>query len=80
MEDRFGQEEVFEGFKGGLTRGGPIPCQGFLGEVDEGTGNVGVVGNKPAIEISKAEEGAYVLDFSRGRPAGNAVEFDGVHG
>ena len=80
MEDRFGQEEAFQGLEGRLAGGGPVPRQVLLGEVDERAGDVGVVRDKSAIKISKAKEGAYVLDFGRGRPAGNAVELDGVHG
>ena len=52
----------------------------LFGEIDEGTGDIGVVGDEPTVEIGKAEEGAYILDFSGGRPFGNSVEFDGVHG
>ena len=49
---------MFEGLKGGLASRGPVPCQVFLGKVDEGAGDIGVVGNGSTIKISKAEEGA----------------------
>jgi len=52
----------------------------LFGEVDEGTGNIGVVGDESMVEIGKAEEGAYVFDFSGCWPFGNPVKFDGVHG
>ena len=52
----------------------------FLGEVDERTSDVGVVGDESSIEIGEAKEGAYVLDFSGGRPFGDSVKFDRVHG
>ena len=63
-----------------MARGGPVPHQVLLGEVDERAGDVEVVRDESTIKISKAKEGAYVLDFGRGRPAGNAIELDGVHG
>ena len=40
--------------KGLLLRRGPVPREIFLGEVNEGAGNGGVVGNKPSVEIGKA--------------------------
>ena len=52
----------------------------FLSEVDEGVSDIRVVGNESSVEVSKAEEGAYILDFGGGRPFGNSIKFDGVHG
>ena len=52
----------------------------FLSEVKEGAGNCGVVGYEPTVEIGKAKEGSYVLDFDGGWPGGDAVEFYWVHG
>jgi len=46
----------------------------FLSEVDEGAGNVGVVGDKPTVEVGKAEEGAYIFDFGGSWPFGNSVK------
>ena len=80
MEDWFQQEEGFEGVEGFLAGGGPVPLEVFLGEVDEGAGDVGVVGDESLVEVGEAEEGAYVLYFSRSRPFGDSVEFDRVHG
>ena len=40
--------------KGTLLRRGPVPGEVFLGEVDEGTGKGGVVGNESMVEIGKA--------------------------
>ena len=31
------------------------------------------------IEVGKAEEGSYILDFGRGWPGGDAIELNGVH-
>ena len=63
-----------------LTGRSPVSAIVFLGEVEEGAGNSGVVRYKLMVEISKAKKGVYVLDFSRGQPSSNAVEFDWVHG
>ena len=52
----------------------------LFSEVDEGTGDVGVVGNESTVEIGKAKEGAYVLDFSGGWPFGDFIKLDRVHG
>ena len=40
VKDRFREEEAFQGVEGGLTRGGPIPSQILLGEVDQGTSDI----------------------------------------
>ena len=80
MEDRFRQEQGFESVVGGLTGGGPIPRQVYLGEVYEGSGNVGVIGDETSIEIGKAKEGSDVFHLFGGGPTGNTIQFDGVHG
>ena len=43
-------------------------------------GNYGIVGDEPTIEVGKAKEGLYVLDFGRGQPSSNTVKLDWVHG
>ena len=48
-------------------------------EVQEEAGNSGAVRDESTIEIGKAKEGLYILDFSGGWPSSNAVEFDRVH-
>ena len=63
-----------------LTSGSPIPAVVLFGEVKEGAGDSGIVGDEPTIDIGKAEEGLYILDFHRGRPGGDAIEFNRVHG
>ena len=40
--------------EGLLLRRDPVPREIFLGWVDKGVGNGGVVGNEPVIEIGKA--------------------------
>ena len=52
----------------------------FLCEIEEGVNDIGVVGYKLTIEIGKAEEGSYILDFGGGWPGSNAIKFDQVHG
>jgi len=79
MEDWFRQEEGFEGVEGFLAGGGPVPLEVFLGEVDEGAGDVRIVGNESSVEIGKAKERAYVFYFCGGWPFGDSVKFDGVH-
>ena len=80
VKDGFGEEEVFEGVKGGLAGRGPVPGEIFLGKVEVGAGNVGVVGNESTVEIGEPEEGANILHLGWRRPICNAVELDGVHG
>ena len=41
-------------------------------------GNSGVVRDEPTVEVGKAKEGPYILDFSEDGPDSNAIEFDGV--
>ena len=80
VKDGFQEEKVFQGIEGRLTQGGPIPGEVLLGEVNEGTGDVGVVRDKVSVEVGKAEEGVNVLYFGGGRPARDTVEFNRVHG
>ena len=80
IKDRFREEEAFQEIKRGLTRGGPIPSQVFLSKVNQGAGDVGIVQNKPLVEVGKAQEGANIFDFSGGRPACDTIKFDRVHG
>ena len=47
--------------------------------VKEGVGDCGVVRDEPTIEIGKAKEGSYILNFGWGRPGGNVIKFDRVH-
>ena len=45
---------MFEEVKGQLLGGSPVPRQIFLGEVNEGTGNGGVVRDELLVEVGKA--------------------------
>ena len=63
-----------------MARRGPIPGEVLLGEVKEGSGDVGVVGDEPAVEVGKPKERANIFYLSWCRPVGDAVELDRVHG
>ena len=56
-----------------MASGGPVPREVFLGEVNEGLGDVGVVRDKMMVEICEAKEGSNVFDFLGGGPAGNSI-------
>ena len=73
VKDWFRQEEGLEGVERVLTSGGPIPREVFLGEVDEGLGDVGVVRDETLVKVGEAKEGSNILDFFRGWPTGNAI-------
>ena len=79
MEDRAREEELLQLVKELLTSRGPVPAIVFLDEVEKWASDRGIVRDEPTIEVGKAKEGSYILDFSRGWPGGNAVEFDWVH-
>ena len=80
MEDGFKQEQGLKGVERGLTSWGPVPRQVLFSEVNEWSGDVGVVGDKASVEIGKAKEGLDVLHLFRSRPTGDAIQFDRVHG
>ena len=79
-EDGFCKEETFEGIKGGLAGGGPIPREILLSEVRERASDVEIVRNESSVEIGEAKERANVFHLSWHRPVCDAVELDGVHG
>ena len=80
VKDGFGEEEAFEGVKGGLARRGPVPGEVLLSKVEEGASNVGVVGDESSVEIGEPEERANIFHLGWRRPICNAIELDGVHG
>jgi hypothetical protein len=73
-------EGVFDGEEGVLTGRGPVPVDVLLGEVVEGTSDIGEVGDEPSIEITKTNKRAYPLDRGWRLPLVNGSEFCGVHG
>ena len=80
VENRFGEEETFEGVEGGLARRGPVPGEVLLGEIEEGAGDIGVVGDEASVEIGEAKERANVFHLGWGRPACDPIKFDWIHG
>ena len=79
-EDGFCEEEAFKGVKGGLTSGGPIPREVFLGEVKERAGDVGIVGDELSVEIGESKERANVFHLGWCGPTCDTIKFDRVHG
>ena len=79
-EDRFCKEETFEGIKGGLAGGGPIPREILLSEIEERASDVGVVRNESSVEVGETKERADVFHLGGGWPTGDSIEFDRVHG
>jgi len=80
VENWFRQKKGFERVERSLASRSPVPLEVFLSEVDEGAGDIRVVGDKPMVEVGKAKEGAYVFDFSRGWPFGDSIKLDRIHG
>ena len=80
MEDWAREEEPFKLIKGLLASRGPIPSVILLRKVKQRADNGGVVRNEPLVEVGKAKEGLYILDFGGGRPGSNAIKFNRVHG
>ena len=52
----------------------------LLDEVDEWLSDVGVVGDKPPVEVGKAKKRPNIPDLFRGGPAGNTIQLYRVHG
>ena len=50
-----------------------------MSKEDDGCDDVGVVGNELAIEVCKAEEGAYSLDRRRRAPVSDGGKFCRIH-
>ena len=71
VKDGFGEEKAFEGIEGGLAGGGPVPGEVFLGEVEEGASDVGIVGNEPTVEVGESKERANILHLGWRRPVGH---------
>ena len=80
VKDGFGEEEMFEGIKGGLARRGSVPGEVLLGEVKERASDVGVIGDESPVEIGETKERVNVFYLSWCGPICDAIEFDGVHG
>lgn len=57
-----------------LTFGRPVPRSIFPREAGEGCNDVGVEGDKSAVEVGKAQERLNVLDFARSWPVKNDLD------
>ena len=55
---------------------GPVPSVILLCEIEEGASDSRVVGDEPMVEVDKAEEEAYFLDFDGSWPCRDVIEFD----
>ena len=80
VENGFREEETFKGVERGLAGGGPVPREVFLGEIEEGVSNVGVIRDEASIEIGESEERANIFHLGWSRPTCDSVEFNQVHG
>ena len=80
MKDGFGEEKTFERVEGGLARRGPIPGEVLLGEVKEGSGDIGIVRDESSVEIGETKERANIFHLSWCGPTCDAIKFDRVHG
>ena len=67
---------MFQVIEGCLYFGGPISLVVFLSKGKVGVGHGGVVWDEAVVEVGKAQEGLYFLDFGRSGPAGNSIKFD----
>ena len=56
VKDRAREEESFQVVKGMLTSRDPISVIIFLGEVEKGAGNYGVVGDELTVKVDKAQK------------------------
>ena len=74
------QEALFQLLEGCFAAITPVELGVFLGQIDERSGEVGVVGDEVAIEIAYAKERSDVFDLHGGRPFGDPLEFGRVHG
>ena len=68
-------EGVFESIKSTSTVLGEDPRSIFLGELGKRDHNIGVVKDKPVVEIGESQEGLDVLYFTRFRPIGDGLYF-----
>ena len=80
VEDGFCKEEAFEGAKGGLAGGGPIPREVLLGEIEERASDIGIVGDESSVEIGETKERVDVFHLGWCGPTCDTIELDGIHG
>ena len=78
-KDWFLQESGLELVKSQVARRGPFPSKIFLGKVDQGASDGGIISNEFSVIIGETEEGSDVLDRFRDRPVLDPFEFGGIH-
>ena len=79
MKDGFGQEAILQPIEGILAGIVPVPWGVFLGYIEEGVSDVGVVTNELSVEIGKPKKRANVFYLGQGGPVSDPIEFGGVH-
>ena len=79
VENRFREEEAFEGVEGGLTGRGPFPSEVFLGEVEERASDIGIVRDEASVEVGEAKERANIFHLGWSGSACDSIEFNRVH-
>src|SRR5882724_842733 len=79
-KDRSCGESLFKCFKGRMALIGEMPGGTLAGKTCEWDCNFGISINETTIEIGKAEEGLYVLDFSWYWPILDNLDFVRGHG
>ena len=52
---------------------GPVPWEAFLGEVDKGSSNIGVVRNEMTAKACETKEGPNILDLFRSWPPCDSI-------
>src|SRR5579859_28683 len=78
-KDRSGSESHLELFKCGLGSGVPMEPVSFLEERGYRRDNLTEIFDETTIEVSKAEEDAYIMHRLRPRPGGDGADFRRVH-
>ena len=58
-----------------MACGRPVPREVFLGEVNKGLGDIGVVRDEVTVEVCKAQKGANIFDFL-GSSIGRAQDYN----
>ena len=74
------QEALFQLLEGCFAAITPLKLGVFLGQIDERSGEVGIMGDEVAVEVTYAEEGSDVLNLHGGWPFRDPFELRRVHG
>jgi hypothetical protein len=74
------KETCFEVFKGFITGFIPRENYSFLGQVNEGLSDVGVVRDEVSIEVAETQKGLYFFNRSRYWPISDSISLCHVHG